>query len=472
MPARVRCHGERLPMRSGRNTAEWQRIDAAHHIHPFTSPQVIAKEGARVFVRGQGIELEDSEGLRFIDAMAGLWCVQVGYGRRELAEAAHGQMLELAYYNTFFKTSTQPVAELAEKLASLTPPGLDHFMFSNSGSEAVDSAVRLIRHFWNLQGQPEKKVILGRELGYHGSNMAAASVGGWSSMHEHGGLPLPDFDHVIPPYWYVHGGDLTPEEFGVVAARAIEERILEHGPERVAAFFGEPLMGAGGVIVPPSTYWPEVQRICKKYDVLLVADEVICGFGRTGTWWGSETFEISPDLMTMAKGITSGYLPLSALALGPRVSEAIMQSDFAHGFTYSGHPTAAAVALENIRILEEEELVQRVGVDTGPYLQEQLERAFGAHPLVGEVRGHGLLAALELVEDKQTRKRFGKDRHVGERCWARCLEQGLIPRAVGDVLALSPPLIATRADIDEIVRRLAVGIDETADLLRTEGWES
>ncbi len=452
-------------MQSDRETEEWQRIDAAHHIHPFTSPQVIAKEGARVFVRGEGLELEDSEGRRFIDGMAGLWCVQLGYGRRELADAAHSQMLELAYYNTFFKTSTPPIAALSEKLAALTPPGLDHFLFANSGSEAVDSAVRLIRHFWNLQGHPEKKVIISRELGYHGSTLAAASVGGWSSMHAHGDLPLAGFEHVMPPYWYVHGGDLPPEDFGIAAARTIEQKILEVGPEQVAAFFGEPLMGAGGVIVPPSTYWPEVQRICRKYDILLVADEVICGFGRTGRWWGSETYGIEPDLMTMAKGLTSGYLPLSVLALGPRVAGTVMLSDFAHGFTYSGHPTAAAVALENIRLLEEEGIIERVGNDTGPYLQERLQRALGNHPLVGEVRGAGLLAAVELVEDKQTRRHFPADRKVGELCWERCIDQGLIPRAIRDVMALSPPLVATRSDIDEIVRRLVAGIDETAGLL-------
>ncbi len=456
-------------MQLNRKTEEWQRIDAAHHIHPFTNPQVIAKEGARVFVRGEGIYLEDSEERRFIDAMAGLWCVQLGYGRRELADAAHRQMLELAYYNTFFKTSTPPIATLSERLAALTPAGLDHFLFANSGSEAVDTAVRLIRHFWNLQGHSEKKVIVSRELGYHGSTLAAASVGGWPSMHAHGDLPLPDFEHVIPPYWYVHGGDRSPEEFGIAAARAIEQRILEVGPERVAAFFAEPVIGAGGVIVPPSTYWPEVQRICRKHDVLLVVDEVICGFGRTGRWWGSETYGIEPDLMTMAKGLTSGYVPLSALALGPRVARTMMQRDFAHGFTYSGHPTAAAVALENIRILEEEGIVERVGSDTGPYLQEQLRNALGDHPLVGEVRGVGLLAAVELVEDRETRRLFPENRKVGELCWERCLAHGLIPRAIRDVMALSPPLVATRADVDEIVRRLAAAIDETAGLLRVAG---
>ena len=456
-------------MQLNRKTEEWQRIDAAHHIHPFTNPQVIAKEGARVFVRGEGIYLEDSEERRFIDAMAGLWCVQLGYGRRELADAAHRQMLELAYYNTFFKTSTPPIAALSERLAALTPAGLDHFLFANSGSEAVDTAVRLIRHFWNLEGHSEKKVIVSRELGYHGSTLAAASVGGWPSMHAHGDLPLPDFAHVIPRYWYAHGGDRSPEEFGSAAARAFEQRILEVGPERVAAFFAEPVIGAGGVIVPPSTYWPEVQRICRKHDVLLVVDEVICGFGRTGRWWGSETYGIEPDLMTMAKGLTSGYVPLSALALGPRVARTMMQRDFAHGFTYSGHPTAAAVALENIRILEEEGIVERVGSDTGPYMQEQLRNALGDHPLVGEVRGVGLLAAVELVEDRETRRLFPENRKVGELCWERCLAHGLIPRAIRDVMALSPPLVATRADVDEIVRRLAAAIDETAGLLRVAG---
>ena len=458
-------------MSSDRNTEEWQRIDSEHHIHPFTDSQVIAKEGARVFVRGEGLELEDTEGRRFIDAMAGLWCVQVGYGRRELADAAHAQMLDLAFYNTFFKTTTQPVAALSEKLASLTPSGLDHFLFANSGSEAIDTAVRLVRHFWNLEGHPEKKIVLGRELGYHGSTMAAASVGGFSTMHAQGGLPLADFAHAMPPYWYVHGGDLSRDDFGIVAAQAIEEKILALGPERVAAFFGEPIMGAGGVIVPPQTYWPEVQRICKKHDVLLLADEVICGFGRTGRWWGSETFAIEPDLMTMAKGITSGYLPLSALAVGPRVASVVMQGDFAHGFTYSGHPTAAAVALENIRIIEEEGIVDRVGNDTGPYFQEQLRLALADHPLVGEIRGTGLIAAVELAEDKQARKLFPADRKVGVLCNERCLEQGIITRGIRDAVALSPALVANRNDLDKIIERLVAGVDETAERLRSEGWK-
>jgi putrescine aminotransferase len=454
-----------------RTTEEWQRIDAVHHIHPFTDSQEIAKEGARVFVRGEGLELEDSEGRRFIDAMAGLWCVQLGYGRSELADAAHAQMLELGFYNTFFKTTTRPITALSEKLATLTPAGLDHFLFSNSGSEAVDTAVRLIRHFWNLQGQPEKNVIIGREFGYHGSTMASASVGGFSIMHAHGGLPLAGFEHVMPPYWYVYGGDLSPDDFGMVAANAIEQKILELGPERVAAFIGEPVLGAGGVIVPPQTYWPEVQRICRKHDVLLLADEVICGFGRTGNWWGSETFEIEPDLMTMAKGITSGYLPLSALALGPRVAGTLMQGDFAHGFTYSGHPTAAAVALENIRLIEEEGIVERVRNDTGPYLQEQLRLALADHPLVGEIRGVGLLAAVELAADKQTRQLFPADRKVGVLCYERCLDHGVIPRGIRNAVALSPALVATRSDIDEIVRRLVAGVDDTAERLRSEGWK-
>ncbi len=322
-----------LPRRN--STAEWQAVDTRHHLHPFTHYQSLAKEGSRIIVRAQGPYLWDSEGERILDSMAGLWCVNVGYGRKELAEAAYRQMLELPYYNTFFKTATPPSIELSRLLVELTPKGLNHVFFGSSGSDANDTVVRMVRHYWNLQGKPAKKTFIGRELGYHGSTMTGASLGGMSAMHAQADLPLPGFAHILPPYWYGRGGDLTPEEFGLAAARALETKALELGPDKVAAFIGEPIMGAGGVIVPPDTYWPEIQRICRRYDVLLIADEVICGFGRIGQWFGSQIFAIEPDLMTLAKGITSGYVPLSAVMVGDRVAACLIEKggEFHHGYT-------------------------------------------------------------------------------------------------------------------------------------------
>ena len=451
-----------------RSTGEWKHADTSHHLHPFTDYKSLAEEGgSRIIQRADDIYLWDSDGNRMTDAMAGLWCVNVGYGRHELADAAHRQMLELPYYNTFFKTATPPAIALTEKLVSLTPEGLNRVFFANSGSEANDTVVRMVRHYWNLRGAHRRKTFISRKYAYHGSTLAAVSLSGMGPMHGQADLPLPGFVHVMPPYWYDHGGDLTPEEFGIQAARAVEDRILELGPETVAAFVAEPIQGAGGVIIPPDSYWPEIQRICRQYDVLLVADEVICGFGRTGHWFGSDLYGIAPDLMPMAKGITSGYVPLSAVMVGDRVAETLIDEggEFYHGFTYSGHPVAAAVALANIAILEGEGLVDRVREDTGPYLQRRLREVFTGHPLVGEVRGVGFLAALELVADKATRKRFPKYGEVGSRCRDHCFARNLVMRAVRDALVMSPALTATREQIDEIVElaRLAVG-DTAAEL--------
>jgi putrescine aminotransferase len=447
--------------------ADWRTIDARHHLHPFTDTRRLNAEGVRVITRGEGVWLWDADGNRLLDGMAGLWCVQLGYGRPELAEAAYRQMRELPYYNTFFKTATPPAIELARVLADLTPAGLNHLFFAGSGSEVLDSVARLVRHYWNLMGKPAKKTIIGRELGYHGSTMAAASLGGMANMHAQADLPLPGFVHIEPPYWYGRGGDLDPASFGRKAAQALEAKIRQLGPETVAAFVGEPVMGAGGVIVPPETYWPEIQRICRAHDVLLVADEVICGFGRTGHWWGCERFAISPDIMPMAKGITSGYVPLAALAVGDRVAEVLVEAggEFAHGFTYSGHPVSCAVALENIRILKEEGLVDRVRDDVGPYLRRCLEQALADHPLVGEVRGVGLLAAIELVADKAGRRFFDPLGEVGSICRDRAFANGLVMRAVRDTMVLSPALVITRAEIDELVERVRKSIDATAQAL-------
>ncbi len=451
------------PLRN--STAQLRAADLRHHLHPFTDTKSLAAEGgSRIIVKADGAWLEDSEGTRILDGMAGLWCVNVGYGRQELAEAAYRQMLELPYYNTFFKTATPPSIELAEKLAELTPVDLKHVFYASSGSEANDTIVRLVRHYWNLKGKPNKKTFISREHAYHGSTMAAASLGGMAAMHSQADLPLPGFVHVMPPHWYDFGGDLEPEEFGRVAAKAVEDKILELGADNVAAFIGEPIMGAGAVLMPPESYWPEVQRICRKHDVLLIADEVICGFGRTGHWTASELYGIEPDIMPMAKGLTSGYLPLSAVLVGDRVATTLIEDggEFFHGFTYSGHPVACAVALANIRILEEEKLVEQVREDTGPYLQSSLRAALEDHPLVGEVRGVGLIGAIELVEDRATRKHFEPIGRVGTICRDHCFANNVMLRAVRDAVVLSPPLIMSHAEIDQLVERAKHCIDLTA----------
>jgi len=449
------------------STTRWRETDSRHHLHPFTdSKDLVEAGGCRVITKAEGIWLEDSEGNRILDGMAGLWCVNVGYGRKELAQAAYDQMLELPYYNTFFKTATPPPIELSEILTRLTPEGLNHVFYASSGSEANDTITRLVRRFWKLQGQPEKRVIISRTNAYHGSTMVAASLGGMKAMHELDDLPLPGFEHIMQPYWYREGGDLSPDEFGLKAARALEERIEALGAEKVAAFIGEPVQGAGGVVVPPKTYWPEIQRICKKHDILLIADEVICGFGRTGNWFGSDTFDIKPDLMPIAKGLTSGYLPLSGILVGDRVAEVLYEKggEFAHGFTYSGHPVACAVAIANIGIIEREGLVDQVREETGPYLQARL-RELAPHPLVGEVRGIGFLGAVELVADKAARQSFPAERKAGPTCRDFCVENKVVSRAVGDSMVVSPPLTMNNAEIDEMVSRLKTSIDQTAKKL-------
>jgi len=444
------------------STAEWQALDRAHHLHPFTDTALLNREGVRVITKAEGVYLWDSEGRRLIDGMAGLWCVNLGYGRKELAEAAYRQMLELPYYNTFFKTATPPSVELSKVLVDLTPEGLNHVFYASSGSEANDTIVRMVRHFWNLMGKTDKKTIISRIYGYHGSTMASASLGGMTAMHAQADLPLPGFVHIIPPYWYGLSEDMTPDEFGLFAARKLEDKILELGADKVGAFIAEPIQGAGGVLIPPKTYFPEIQRICRKYDVLLIADEVICGFGRTGRWFASEHFDIRPDFMTLAKGITSGYLPLSAVMVGDRVAAALSQGgEFAHGFTYSGHPVPCAVALENIRILKEEGIIERVAVETGPYLQKRLKE-LESHPLVGEVRGLGFIAAIELVKDKKRREFFDPIGEVGLICRDHCFANGVVLRATRDTMLVSPPLVMSRGQIDELVEGARRCLDLTA----------
>jgi len=445
------------------DTQRWQTLDSSHHLHPFTDHKALAAIGSRIITRAEGCWLWDSDGNRILDGMAGLWCVNVGYGRDELVDAAARQMRELPYYNTFFQSSTPACVELAAKLADIAPPGLEKAFFANSGSEANDTAAKLVRYFWNLRGKPEKKTIISRKYAYHGVTMAAASLSGLTPMHPQSDLPLPGFEHVDAPYWYGEGGDLSPETFGQRAADALERRIVELGAENVAAFIGEPIQGAGGVIIPPDGYWSAVQDICKRHDVLLIADEVICGFGRTGRWWGSEAFGISPDIMTMAKGLSSGYLPISAVMVGERVGNALSHSgeEWVHGYTYSGHPVAAAVALENICLMEQEGLAERASGSIGAAFADMLT-SLTDHPLVGEARSLGLIGAIELVADKATRQNFPESREVGPTCRNLCIEQGLVMRAVRDIMVLSPPLIISETEIEEIGTRARKALDLTA----------
>jgi putrescine aminotransferase len=464
------------PSQSGatRTTAEWQQADSAHYLHPFTDHKALAQKGARIITRADDIYLWDSEGQKILDAMSGLWCVNVGYGRQALIDAATTQLQTLPFYNSFFNTATPPAIELAELLAQVTPPQFQHVFFGGSGSESNDTIVRLVRRYWDLQGQPERKVIISRKNAYHGSTMAGASLGGMSEMHQQGGLPIPDIVHIEQPFWFALGRDeqgqrLSRDDFGRKAAGWLEDKIKEIGPGRVAAFIGEPVQGAGGVIVPPSTYWPEIQRICDQYGILLVSDEVITGFGRTGQWFGCETMGTKPDLMTFAKGVTSGYIPLGGVMVGERVAKALAQGgEFAHGYTYSGHPVACAVAVANIRLIQREGLVERVREDTGPYLAQRYAE-LAEHPLVGEAQTCGLMAALQLVRDKSSGAAFAAELSVGMMCRAHCFREGLIMRAVGDRMIIAPPLSMTRAQIDEMLALIHRCLDLTLAELKQKG---
>jgi len=459
-----------IPYVAERTTEAWQALDRQHYLHPFTDFKSLHARGSRVIVRAEGVYLYDSEGNRILDGMAGLWCVNLGYGRRELAEAAYRQMLELPYYNSFFQTAHPPVIELAKQLVDLSPPQFNRVFFTGSGSEGNDTVVRLVRRYWDLQGEPRRKVIISRVNAYHGSTMAGASLGGMAFMHEQGGLPIPDIVHIPQPYWYGEGGDRSPAEFGLETARALERKIEELGPDRVAAFIGEPIQGAGGVIIPPDTYWPEIQRICDRHGILLVADEVICGFGRTGHWFGSDLYGIRPDLMTVAKGLSSGYLPIGGVLVADRVADVLIEKggEFAHGYTYSGHPVACAVASVNLALLQQENLVARTRDEMGPYLAARW-RQLAEHPLVGEARSVGLIGALELVRDKATRRFFDKRGEVGTTCRDHCFQNGLIMRAVRDTLIISPPLVISREQVDELAEKAWRCLDLTLERCRADG---
>ena len=442
-----------------------QARDVAYLLHPATNARKHERTGPVVMTRGSGIHVYDDAGTEYIEAMAGLWSVAVGFGEPRLVEAAARQMGRLPYYHSFTGRSSEPTIDLAERLVKLSPPGLDRVFFTNSGSEANDTVIKLVWFYNNAIGRPKKKKFIARIGGYHGITVASGSLTGLPTNHRGFDLPLPQVMHVGSPhhYRYAEPGE-TEEAFVDRLAAELEAKILEEGPETVAAFIGEPLMGAGGVVPPPRTYWEKIQAVCRRHDVLVVADEVITGFGRLGTMFACDHYGIRPDVLVVSKQITSSYMPLAAVLFSDALYQGVADGSselgtFGHGFTGSGHPVATAVAMENLDIIEERGLVAQAA-RVGAHLQARLA-PFASHPLVGEVRGVGLIAAVELVADKATKAKFEPGR-VGPWIYARAHDHGLVIRAVGDAICFCPPLIVTEAEIDEIVSRFATVLDEAA----------
>ncbi|SDB10752.1 Adenosylmethionine-8-amino-7-oxononanoate aminotransferase [Pseudomonas sp. NFACC23-1] len=449
-----------------RTTSDYQKLDAAHHIHAFLDQKVLNDKGALVIERGDRLHLWDTQGKRYLDGMSGLWCTNLGYGRKDLADVAHRQLQELPYYNLFFQTTHPRVNELSELLFSLLPNRYSHAIYTNSGSEANEVLIRTVRRYWQILDKPEKSIMIGRWNGYHGSTLGSTALGGMGFMHEMGGM-LPGFAHIGEPYWYAQGGELDEQAFGLKAAAELETKILELGAEKVAAFVAEPFQGAGGMIFPPASYWSEIQRICRKYDVLLCADEVIGGFGRTGEWFAHEHFGFEPDTLSIAKGLTSGYIPMGGLVLSKKIAEVLVEKGgvFASGLTYSGHPVAAAVAIANILALRNEGIVTQVKNDTGPYLQKILREAFNNHPLIGDVQGVGMVAALQFAEEKSSRKRFEAENDIAWHCRTVGFEEGLIIRSTLGRMIMAPALIANHSELDELVEKTLRAVNRTGQEL-------
>ncbi|MSQ55690.1 MAG: aminotransferase class III-fold pyridoxal phosphate-dependent enzyme [Betaproteobacteria bacterium] len=440
--------------------------DAAYHIHPQTNLRKLKEEGALVITRGEGCRIFDDGGKDYIEAAAGLWCASLGFNASErVARVAYEQMKKLAYYHTYRQRTHPAIIDLSEKLLSLAPKGMSKAIFQCSGSEANDTAIKLVWYYHHAIGKPQKTKIISRKFGYHGNTIGAASVSGKPDMHADFGLPLPMMRHTeFPHYYRFHQDGESEEQFATRMAEALEQMILAEGPETVGGFFAEPVMGAGGGIVPPRTYFAKIQAVLRKYEVLFVADEVICGFGRTGNWWGSQTFDLQPDMMSCAKALSAAFQPISALLINEKIYGAMLaQSDkhgaFAHGYTHSGHPVAAAVALEVLRIYQEMDLISHVRRMSTHFLGALAK--FAEHPLIGDVRGVGLVAGMELVADKATRMPFAPAGRVGGVFDRHAKKHGLIARLVGDRVVFSPPLIIDEAEIDEMLRRCRAALDDT-----------
>ena len=442
---------------------EMQELDRRHYLHPFSDHRQIGERGTRLITHAEGCYIYDAQGNKILDGMSGLWCVNLGYGRKELIEAAYQQLKTLPYYNSFFQCTHPPAIELAGRLAEVAPPGFTRIFYTNSGSEANDTIIRMVRRYWDIQGKPKKKTIISRKNAYHGSTVGGISLGGMPAQQAQGDLPIPGIVHIEQPYWFELGQGMTPDEFGLRIAGELEKKILEVGVDNVAAFIGEPVQGAGGVIIPPDSYWPEIQRICDEYGILLVADEVITGFGRLGEWFGSQYFDIEPDLIIFAKAVNSGYLPLGGVLVGERVAESLVDEggEFYHGFTHSGNPVSCAVAIATLDVMQKEGIVERVREEIAPYFA-RVWQGLADHPLVGEARSAGMLGAIELVSDKAKRTRFHPDKAVGETCRDTSVANGLVMRHVRDSMIVSPPLVITRAQLDELADKARRTLDQTA----------
>jgi L-2,4-diaminobutyrate transaminase len=455
-----------------RNTENLEAADRAHVFHPSTNLKAHAHGEApcRIVEGGEGVYITDREGRRSLDAFAGLYCVNVGYGRKEIADAVHRQMQELAYYHAYVGHSSEPTIELSRRIIEVAPKGMSRVYYGLSGSDANETQIKLVWYYNNVLGRPEKKKIISRERGYHGSGLMTGSLTGLPVFHKAFDLPLARVLHTLcPHHWkYAHAGE-SERDFSRRCAAELEQLILAEGPETVAAFIGEPAMGTGGLIPAPEGYWAEIQNVLRKYDVLLIADEVVTGFGRLGTWFGSDYYGMQPDLITVAKGLTSAYLPLSGVIVSEKVWQVLEQGSdqlgaIGHGWTYSAHPTCVAAALANLDIIEREDLAGNVR-EVGPYLLRSMREALADHPLVGEVRGVGLLAAVEFVADKAARRFFEPQGKVGATVAAAALERGMVARAMphGDILGFAPPLTLSRAEADQIVEITKSAVEAVAE---------
>ncbi|NKB20176.1 MAG: aminotransferase class III-fold pyridoxal phosphate-dependent enzyme [Alphaproteobacteria bacterium] len=453
------------------NPNSYAARDSAALLHPYTNAIANENDGSLVIARGNGVYVTDDTGKDYIEGMSGLWCTALGFGNERLAEAAARQIRDLSFYHGFNQKSHTPQIELAERLLAIAPHSMSKVFFANSGSEANDTAFKLVWYRSNAIGKPEKKKIIGRVKGYHGVTVAAASATGTPINHQAFDLPIDGFLHTDCPHYAreAEPGE-SEEQYSERCASNLNTLIEQEGPETVAAFIAEPVMGAGGVLIPPAGYFEKIQVVLDRHDVLMIADEVICGFGRTGNMWGSETYNIKPDIITCAKALSSGYIPISAILINDAVYQPIAEQSaeigaLGHGFTYSGHPVAAAVALETLDIYEELDLVTMVQ-EKAPFLQNGI-RAFADHPLVGDTDGVGLLAVAELVANKQTGESFPAERRVGPYLLDCTLNHGLIVRALGDRIAFSPPLVINQSEIAEMFDRFGKALDDTAKWLKT-----
>ncbi len=439
--------------------------DIAHYLHPYTNLKLHAEKGPLIITEGKGIYVYDDSGNEYIEGLAGLWCTSLGFGEEELVEAATAQLKRLPYYHSFAHKSTNPDIDLAEKLKEIAPLPMSKVFFTNSGSEANDTVVKLVWYYNNALDRPEKKKIISRHKAYHGVTVASASLTGLPNNHRDFDLPIDRILHTECPHHYRFATEGESEEdFATRMAESLDKLIRDEGPETVAAFIAEPVMGAGGVLVPPRTYFAKVQEVLKRHDVLFIADEVICGFGRTGNMWGCQTYDLKPDIITCAKALSSGYLPIAAVLISEPIYQGLVTESekigvFAHGYTYSGHPVSAAVALRTLELMEERKVVAHIAA-VAPQFQRRL-RAFADHPLVGEARGVGLIGAVETVADKATKRPFDPAHKVGPYLEERCRAHGLILRSLLDTIGICPPLIISEEQIDELFDRFTRALDDT-----------